>query len=101
MGTMVIFSLFVSGLIKCVAHFDMFFCDVFFAFCGYEMGCLLILHGNECYSVVLNYFLILPCLTRNFSLSNNDPPFLLPHECTFIVLYLLSQGSFSRSQITS
>merc|ERR1712136_653158 len=70
--------------------------DVFFAFCGYEMGCLLILHGNECYSVVLNYFLILPCLTRNFSLSSNDPPFLLPTNVLllFFTFYLkvLFQG---------
>jgi len=67
-----------------------------FCFCGYEMGCLLILHGNECYSVVLNYFLILPCLTRNFSLSNNDPPFLLPPNVLllFFTFYLkvLFQG---------
>merc|ERR1712029_776323 len=68
----------------------------YFCFCGFEMGCLLILHGNECYSVVLNCFLILPCLTRNFSLSSNDPPFLLPTNVLllFFTFYLkvLFQG---------
>lgn len=60
---MVIFSLFVSGLIECVfVHFDMFFSDVFFAFVDMRwVACLFCTEMNatvSCFKLLFNIALL-------------------------------------------
>jgi len=100
--TMVIFSLFASGPIECVLCILICSFLTYFLFLWIWDGLLAYFARKWmlqcCFKLLFNIALL---DTQFLAAKQWSPFFYSPRMYTFIVLYLLSQGSLSRSQITS